>query len=374
MLIRRTCLLVIAILFQIPALASTAEPMLIAEGVAPLLPQQPQLALDEQGGIHLVYGVHNDTFYCHSSDGTAFSQPVKLPSVNVMSLGMRRGPRIAVAKGRICVTVIGGKQGKGRDGDLLAICSADGGKTWRDPVPVNDVPDVAREGLHAMAAGPNGEFSCIWLDLRNKATEVAAATSMDGGKTWGKNAVVYRSPDGNVCECCHPSLAYDAQGQLIAMWRNSLKGNRDMYAAVAPHPSAPFGKAFKLGAGTWMLDRCPMDGGALAVLQDGKLSSVWRRERTIYAAVNGEPEVKLGVGEQPVVAATSQGSAFVWLSKRGDDLIMQLPGEAATKLGGNAYDPVVAGNATDKHIRVAWEERQGGMGRIYFALVWPATE
>jgi hypothetical protein len=67
--------------------------------------------------------------------------------------------------------VIGGKQGKGRDGDVLAICSADGGKTWRDPVIVNDVPDAAREGLHGMAAGPSGEFTCIWLDLRNKSTE-----------------------------------------------------------------------------------------------------------------------------------------------------------------------------------------------------------
>lgn len=374
MLIRRTCLLMIAALVQIPALASTAEPKLIAEGVAPLLPQQPQLVLDEQGGIHLVYGVQNDTFYCHSAAGTAFSQPVKLPSVNVMSLGMRRGPRIAVAKRRICVSVIGGKQGKGRDGDLLAICSADGGKTWHDPVPVNDVPDAAREGLHGMAAGPKGEFSCIWLDLRNKVTEVVVATSLDGGKTWGKNTLVYRSPDGNVCECCHPSLAYDAKGRLIAMWRNSLAGKRDMFAAVAPHSSAPFGEAFKLGTGTWRLDRCPMDGGALALLGDGKISSVWRRERAIYAAINQEPEEILGDGEQPVVAATSQGSAFVWLSKRGDDLIVQLPGEVARKLSGNAYDPVLAAHHANKHVWVAWEARQGGKGRIYCALVEPVTK
>ena len=35
---------------------------------------------------------------------------------------------------------------------------------------VNDVPDSAREGLHAMAADANGNLFAAWLDLRSKGT------------------------------------------------------------------------------------------------------------------------------------------------------------------------------------------------------------
>lgn len=164
--------------------APAAEPSLVAQGSGPESPRQPQLAVDHEGAIHMTYGKGNSVLYCRSSDqGKTFSKAVELPSCEVISLGMRRGPRIAVTKEAICISVIGGKQGKGRDGDVWAISSLDGGKTWQDPVRVNDVENAAREGLHAMASGPGGAICCTWLDLRNKRTEIVAATSSDGGRT-----------------------------------------------------------------------------------------------------------------------------------------------------------------------------------------------
>ncbi len=46
----------------------------------------------------------------------------------------------------------------------------------------------------------------FWLDLREKGTVLYASKSMDHGETWSKNILVYRSPDGSICECCHPSI------------------------------------------------------------------------------------------------------------------------------------------------------------------------
>ena len=34
------------------------------------------------------------------------------------------------------------------------------------------------------------------------------------GAAWSKNALVYRSPAGNVCECCHPSVAFGLRGWI----------------------------------------------------------------------------------------------------------------------------------------------------------------
>jgi hypothetical protein len=344
-------------------LASAGEPVELARGAGQTEPQQPQIAVGADGAIHVAYGVDDVVRYCRSNDGgKTFSEPVDLPPISNMSLGMRRGPRIAVTDKAICVTAIGGKQGKGRDGDVLAMRSVDGGKTWSDPAPVNDIADSAREGLHAMAAGPRGELCCVWLDLRNRRTEIMASIAAEGGASWQKNVLVYKSPDGSVCECCHPSVAFDGRGGIHVMWRNSLAGARDMYAAVSSDGGRTFGKASKLGSGTWPLDACPMDGGAIAVAADGKPAAAWRREKTVYLSLAGRrEEQRLGPGEQPWVTATEVGPVVVWLKERGETLFLLAPGdEAPTDLAARAADPVIASGPGGRGpVVAAWESRVG---------------
>lgn len=354
----------VAILCAIaPAMVWAGEPVELDRGAAPHNPQQPQIAVDAQGAIQVVYGVGDLTRYCRSDDGgKSFTKPVDLPSANDMSLGMRRGPRIAVSDKSICVSVIGGKQGKGRDGDLLAMRSVDGGKTWTGPVQVNDTADSAREGLHAMSIGSKGEMCCVWLDLRNGNTEVMASVSTDGGGTWSKNVLVYKSPDGSVCECCHPSVAIDSRGRIHAQWRNAVGGARDIYVASSTDGGKTFGKATKLGAGSWPLDACPMDGGAIAVGAGGKLASAWRRDKTVFLSLEGEREERrIGVGEQPWIAATDAGPFVIWLKKKGDVAYLHTPGsKSSIELASHAADPVIAGGPNGRGpVVAAWERRDG---------------
>ncbi len=51
-----------------------------------------------------------------------------------------------------------------------------------------------------MTSGDDGALWCVWLDLREKGTVLYASKSMDHGETWSKNILVYRSPDGSICE------------------------------------------------------------------------------------------------------------------------------------------------------------------------------
>ena len=74
-----------------------------------------------------------------------------------------------------------------------------------------------------------------------------------------------QSPDGSVCQCCHPSVAIDSRGVIQVLFRNSLGGQRDMYLCSSTDGGQTFGKAIKLGQGSWNIDHCPMDGGNLAV-------------------------------------------------------------------------------------------------------------
>ena len=168
----------------------------------------------------LVYGSDEAVFHCRSTDaGAIFTKPQEAFRVSNMSLGMRRGPRISVAGKAVVVMVVRGQQGKGRDGDVLA---------WR---------------------------------------------SADDGATWQANVWVYRSPDGNVCECCHPSIMV-SDDAVHVMFRNSLAGNRDMYVATSKDDGKTFVPAKKVGQGSWKLNACPMDGGMLAAGPKGSLVTV----------------------------------------------------------------------------------------------------
>jgi hypothetical protein len=285
------------------------------------------------GTIHVTYAKGDEVFYCASTDsGRTFSKAVKLPPAYDISLGMRRGPRIVATSKAICISVIGGRQGKGRDGDLLCFRSTDGGRTWSGPSIVNDEPDAAREGLHAMASGEQGLLCCVWLDLRSSGTEVMAAVSHDHGETWGANVLAYRSPSGSVCECCHPSVHIGPGGRINVLFRNSLDGVRDMYTVRSTDNGKSFGSATKLGKGTWPLKSCPMDGGAIAQTNEGENASVWRREKSIYLTVSpANTEIELGKGEQPWLSTTSAGVAAVWLTKRGGTLLYRKANEEAVK-------------------------------------------
>ena len=182
------------------------------------------------------------------------------------------------------------------DGDLLVWRSQDGGKTWSKAKPINDVPGSATEGLHALASDGMATLFAAWLDKRgSKGTKLYSARSTDGGLTWSKNVAVYQSPDGSICECCHPSVAIGAAGELVAMWRNSLLGSRDMYLATS-HDGLTFSTPRKLGSGTWHLNACPMDGGGLAV-SSTKTVTAWRRDADVFIAEHRSAGTASGHGQ-----------------------------------------------------------------------------
>lgn len=324
--------------------------------------REPQVAVGNSGNVYVAFGA-SDTVYCAASRdaGRTYAPPVQVGSAGVLALGMRRGPRIAVAGRSVVLSAVYGRQGRGRDGDIRAWRSRDGGRSWQGPATVNDVPGAAREGLHAMAAAPDGTLACVWLDLRNRGTEIRAAVSPDGGATWGPNRLVYRSPDGTVCECCHPSVAYDPRGRLLVMWRNWLNGARDMYLARSDDGGRTFGPARKLGAGTWPLGACPMDGGALSVSVGGSVSTFWRRGGEMFLCAPGDPERRIGAGQQGWVAAGSGAPYLVWLLRRPGPLLVLSPGgRGPVQITPEADDPVIAAAPGGRGPVVAvWKDGSG---------------
>jgi hypothetical protein len=324
--------------------------------------QQPQLAVSPDRTLYLVYGV-DQTIYCavSSDGGRHFSVPVAVSANGVLSLGMHRGPRVAAAGKTAIVTAIVGKQGKGRDGNLLAWRSTDGGRTWSQPATLNDVGDAAREGLHGMAAGPGGLVFVTWLDLRNEPSsgagmELYGVVSKDEGNTWGPNQLVYRSPSGSICTCCHPSTMIDSKGTIHVMWRNVLAGSRDLYHLSSSDSGKTFSSAQKFGKGTWHLDSCPMDGGELTVNSQGQVVSTWRRHDEIYVSMLDEEEVLIGQGKNPVIAYGKKGRCLAWEDAATKSIMLLSPDQSHPRLLGTQSRYIDLAAAPNGPVVAAWEE------------------
>jgi hypothetical protein len=288
----------------------------------------PQMATNSSL-VALTFGAGNAIYFSASHDeGKSFAPPVKVAETSVLPLSRHRGPRIVLTGNAIVISAVAGKtlsqgeHGLPSDGDLLVWRSVDDGKSWSKGAIVNDVPGAPTEGLHSLAAGAKGHLFAAWLDHRGKGTSLYGSRSIDGGITWSKNVLVYESPDGTICQCCHPSAMIDAAGQVLVMWRNALNGARDMYLTRS-RDGESFGKPEKLGTGSWELNACPMDGGGL-VLAGGRVVTAWRRDRQIFIDTPGEAETSIGEGVDVSIAGGPGGVSTLWSTAQG--IVALLPG------------------------------------------------
>lgn len=346
-------------LLPLLACASLSPALLLAEPIVlatpGLQPRQPQVTSGGDGNAYVVFGSEGKIEFAPLRDGEKTLTPTQIGELPKLALGRRRGPRITVCGDRLTVTAISHE-----DGMLHCWSSPDRGKTWSKQEPLNTVATSAREGLHAMASDGRGLACVAWLDLRNGGMELWCRTSTDGGATWQPETRIYASPDGHICQCCHPSLAISPKGEIAAMWRNTLGEARDMWMSISRDGGKTFGTAEKLGTGTWKINGCPMDGGALTFANDGKPIAVWRREKAIYRSTTPGTEDRLSeAATQPVIVTTTQGHLIAWEENSG--VMLKRGNDAPQSLTAQGRSPVLAVLAQNKGTIAVWETPEGSI-------------
>lgn len=307
----------------------------------------PSVATDPAGGVHVVYGKGNTIFYVASNDGERFNTPVEIDSLPGLHLGASRGPQIAATSQSVVITAID------KPGNVWAYSFNRVTGKWQPRVRVTDVVDIAKEGFVALTASADNVYTAVWLDLRsNKRNKIVGARSMDDGRTWTANQVLYESPDGTVCECCQLSVV--AQGQHLAiMFRNFLDGSRDMYLLQSKDSGKTFGKAKKLGEGTWKLNACPMDGGGLFMDSNGAISTVWRRDTKLFTDKPGQAETELAEGKNAKIVSTKKGDYVVF--QQAGQVMATIPGQLQPKLIAQGAYPKLTLLPTDR-VLCLWEQ------------------
>jgi len=372
------------------ALAATAAPQqrLLPDGFRDGA-AAPHLAVHEDGTAAAVFAVEDEVWCAVSRDGgRAFAEPVRVGAAGKLEHGLTRGPRVALTAGAIVVVAICGETLRGRDGDLLCWRSTDRGATWGEPARINDVAGAAREGLHALAAGPEGELIAVWLDLRHRVekpeaggeptggTELWGAWSEDGGATWSADALIYASPDGTICECCAPAVTFDPmRGHAVVFWRNKLGESRDMYAMIVKRgDERGVDRAVAVDSKHWELKACPMAGGGVAVSATGTLLTFWRREAGLYATTPGLGEVDaIGEGREAAAAAGPGGFHLLWTDAQGQ-VVTAFDSRAAEQRQahplGRGYNTAVAGAPDGQGpVLAIWETGEAGPDALRVAVL-----
>lgn len=312
----------------------------------------PNITRDKSNNIHIVYGTGDSIMYASSKTGKSFSTSSVVAVLPGLFASAMRGPQIAATPGGIIVTACT------KNGNIFSYRKETAGK-WSKSTKVNDADETAKEALMGISADGNNAY-VVWLGAKQpKGQDVFGARSVDGGKTWSKNILVYASPESTVCECCKPSVLVKGN-KVYIMFRNFLHGNRDMYLATSVNGGSSFVQAQKLGTGNWKLNGCPMDGGGLALDNNGNPETVWRREGKIYASAQGQPEKEIGEGRACTIETVNGKKVYAWTEK-GDVIVMK-PGSAKTNLGKGSL-PLIKALGNDRVLCV-WENEQQIHGAV----------
>jgi hypothetical protein len=311
---------------------------------------QPQLSLDNNGVVRLVFGRADSIFCATSTDkGTTFTTPAFVGRIAGMHLGMTRGPQLASSTNYSVITAMD------KTGNIHYFQLTHATNTWEYKGLVNDVPASAPEGLMSITADASDHFYAVWLDVRHEDKNNICFSALSGkAGTWTKNRLIYISPDAHVCECCKPGIAVNGT-KVAVMYRNWLNGSRDLYLLTSADAGKTFGKAAKLGAGSWKLNACPMDGGGLAVDKKGIVHTAWRRKGDVYYCLPNEKEQKLAQGRSCGIAidAKNDNTGLVTLQQDKTVKLMDVNSKKEVTVGEGAFLKSIV--VADK-ILCAWEQ------------------
>jgi hypothetical protein len=130
------------------AALGSGDPLSIVTLETPEGARQPQVAIRDGGDGHrrrngkplpgdvfVAYGTRSAVHISVSTDsGASFGPSKKVGDVGALSLGLRRGPRIAYAGEILVITAIAGEKGEGSDGDVLTGTSSPGARPIAEAV------------------------------------------------------------------------------------------------------------------------------------------------------------------------------------------------------------------------------------------------
>ena len=175
--------------------------------------KEPALASDRQGGLHLIYesaAADNDIYYRNSQDGADWQPEINLSR----SAGISSEPALTIESGGAVDAVWADTSSGSERPDIYFSRSADGGKTWSDPLDVSHTPRLSRSP--SIAAGADGSLHLCWVDTSrgHKSPDLYYAFSYNHGQSWSRPAPI----SGSSGVSGSPTICTSANGLVHIAW------------------------------------------------------------------------------------------------------------------------------------------------------------
>jgi hypothetical protein len=236
--------------------------------------------------------------------------------------------------------------------------------------------------FQGLAVARDGSVHALWIDTRNLKTpkdhgEIFAATSTDGGKTFGPDHKVF----GDVCPCCQLTTAVANDGSVYLGSRHVDTGNvRDASVSRSGDGGRSFAERVAVPGPRWQLDGCPLKPTAIATDGAHVYTAVFNgagqpagvyfaashdQAKTFEAPIALHPEA--AVSDSPTIAVDAAGKVHVvWHAKVGEQrrLFTRSSEDHGRSFGpvrelatppGQASSPV-ATTTRDGRVLVTWQQ------------------
>ena len=250
----------------------------------PKCAKTPSADFDAKGRFWVSWVFHDRLYVQSSADGgKSLSQPVMVnrEQEKILTKGENR-PNIKIGgRGQIYLTWSKGL-GKGFSSDVRFSRSLDGGKTFSEPVTVNDDHQAIGHSFDSLAVGRDGKVFVAWLDARDAEAEKNKHGGYNGSAlyyTWSENEGKSFSPNikaaDHACECCRLQTGIDIDGMPVVAWRGIYPENiRDLALVKLGDWDKP-GIPLRVSHENWYIEGCPHHGPGLSVAGDGRYHMAW---------------------------------------------------------------------------------------------------
>ncbi len=313
---------------------------------------QPQVAVDGDGGIHLLYYAgdphHGDLFYTRSKDsGATFSSPIRVNSQegSGIAAGTIRGGQLALGKNarpHVAWNGSGNAEPRGplnpesgKPGEPMLYSRLNDRGDGFEPQRNLMLHSFGLDGGGSIAADEQGNVFVAWHGIANSEAKQAGkegearrrvwiTRSEDEGRSFEQEAKAWSEETG-ACGCCGMKLFADKKGDVLALYRSATASvHRDIYLLK----SSDHGRSFQGNLlDRWEINACPMSSMDFAEAS-GVLVAAWETGGQVYwTRINGpggrpaKPLAAPGEGKgrkHPRVAVNHRGEfLLVWTEGTG---------------------------------------------------------
>jgi len=228
---------------------------------------------------------NGEYLYVNFSDdkGKTFSPGVKVnPLAEKIAAGHEYRPKIKVSvNGNIYLSWTRSLK-KRFTGDIRFSKSIDEGKTFSQPLTVNDNRDIISHRFDELGVNKSGDIYISWLDKRDKQQAIKSgkkyngaaayfAVSVDEGKNFSPNIKIA----DNSCECCRMAMDFDQRDFPVITWRNIYGDNIRDHSIVSFENRLKPRKPDRLSHDNWKLNGCPHHGPSLSISDANIYHAVW---------------------------------------------------------------------------------------------------